>query len=225
MKNIKVIGHRGARGLETENTLESIKKALDLGVDGVEFDVWTTKDGVPVLHHDENLVRMTGENKRIPEISWDELKKIRTRDGKNIPTAQEAIELIGDKSFIFFEVKDRTLTPAVLRLLKDNKNKVYTVTSFEWPVLVELKKAMPDLQLYPATSSHPFKAISFAHRHKFHGVNIKYFWISPFTFWLTRHYGLKFKLYTVNNPLFVRLLRALRLDVDFMTDFPNRFKR
>lgn len=221
---MKIFGHRGARGLETENTLESIKKALDLGVDGVEFDVWTTKDGKAVLHHDENLVRVTGVNKRIPEITWDELKKIHTHDGKHIPAAQEAIELIGNKSFIF-EVKDRTLTPAVLKLLKANDNRDYTVTSFEWPVLVELKKAMPSLQLYPATSSHPYKAIAFAHRHKFHGVNIKYFWISPFTYWLTRRYGLKFKLYTVNNPSFVRLLRALRLDVDFTTDFPDRFTK
>lgn len=135
---MKIIGHRGARGLETENTLESIKRALGLGVDGVEFDVWTTKDGVPVLHHDENLIRMTGKNKRIPEITWDELKKIRTRDSKSIPTAKEVTDLVGAKLFLF-EIKDRHLTKGVLALLQQLEGREFTVTSFEWPALLELK--------------------------------------------------------------------------------------
>lgn len=224
MKNIKVIGHRGARGLETENTLESIKKALSLGVDGVEFDVWTTKDGVPVLHHDENLVRMTGKNKRIPEITWDELKKIRTRNSKSIPTAKEATDLVGAK-LLLFEIKDRHLTKGVLALLHRLEGRDITVTSFEWPALRELKQAIPSLKLYAATHNSPFKTIAFAHKDKLYGVNLKYYWLNPFTYWLASHYDLKIMLYTLNNRSYVKLLRALKLKVDIITDFPDRFKR
>ena len=208
--------------METENTLESIQKALDLGVDAIEFDVWTTKDGVPAVHHDESLLRITGDAKLIPHMTWDELKKIRTRDGKVIPTAKEAIELIGSKPFLF-EIKDRHLTNGVLELLKMFKDKEFMVTSFEWPALLELKQAMPNLRLYTATVNSPFRTIIFAHKHKLHGVNLKYYWLNPFTYLLAKHYGLKIKLYTVNSRLYVKLLRALKLKVDFTTDFPDRF--
>jgi len=48
-------GHRGARGLRPENTLPSFEVALDLLVSGLETDIHLTKDGVPVLCHDETL--------------------------------------------------------------------------------------------------------------------------------------------------------------------------
>lgn len=48
-------GHRGARGLRPENTLPSFEVALDLLVSSVETDIHLTKDGVPVLCHDETL--------------------------------------------------------------------------------------------------------------------------------------------------------------------------
>ena len=43
------IGHRGARGLVDENTMESFKKAIEIGVDDIEFDIQRTKDGVFVV--------------------------------------------------------------------------------------------------------------------------------------------------------------------------------
>ncbi|HSU05629.1 MAG TPA: glycerophosphodiester phosphodiesterase family protein [Acetobacteraceae bacterium] len=55
MQRPLLIGHRGARGLFPENTIEGIAAALMLGVDGVEFDVAITADGVPVLSHDPGL--------------------------------------------------------------------------------------------------------------------------------------------------------------------------
>jgi glycerophosphoryl diester phosphodiesterase len=48
-------GHRGARGLKPENTLPSFEVAIDLGVNSVETDVHLTRDGVPVLIHDERI--------------------------------------------------------------------------------------------------------------------------------------------------------------------------
>lgn len=55
MRAIELWGHRGARGLFPENTLEGIGAALALGLDGVEIDVALTADGVPVLSHDPSL--------------------------------------------------------------------------------------------------------------------------------------------------------------------------
>src|SRR4030042_2775350 len=51
-QKIIVIGHRGAAGLAPENTISAFKKALDLGVDGLEMDVLLSLDGEVVVHHD-----------------------------------------------------------------------------------------------------------------------------------------------------------------------------
>ncbi|HEY1932997.1 MAG TPA: glycerophosphodiester phosphodiesterase family protein [Acetobacteraceae bacterium] len=50
-----IVGHRGARGLHPENTLEGFAAALALGVDAVELDVALTADGVVVVAHDPAL--------------------------------------------------------------------------------------------------------------------------------------------------------------------------
>lgn len=217
-----IIGHRGARGLVTENTLESIQKAIDLGADAVEFDVWTTKDGVPVLQHDESLFRMTGDPHTVNETSRTMLEKIRTRDGKVIPTARQAIELIGRMPF-YFEVKDWRANLNLIQLLRENQHKNMTITSFEWPTLLEIKKALPNLTYYAATSRHPLKVISFARQYGLGGITLKYFWLSPLTYWLTKHHGLRIALYAVNSSLYVKLLKFFKYDVDIYTDFPDRF--
>jgi glycerophosphoryl diester phosphodiesterase len=54
-----VIGHRGNRAHSPEDTLESMREAVALGVDALEFDVHVTRDGVPVVHHDVTLERTT----------------------------------------------------------------------------------------------------------------------------------------------------------------------
>jgi glycerophosphoryl diester phosphodiesterase len=55
----RIIGHRGGGTRAPENTLAGIRKAAELGLRGVEFDVMLTADKVPVLIHDETLERTT----------------------------------------------------------------------------------------------------------------------------------------------------------------------
>jgi glycerophosphoryl diester phosphodiesterase len=61
-----VLGHRGARALAPENTLPGFELALDLGADGIELDLHLALDGVPVVHHDETLMRCTDAPQRFP---------------------------------------------------------------------------------------------------------------------------------------------------------------
>ena len=60
MQSVIVEGHRGYCAKYPENTLLSYQKAMELGVDAMEFDVWLSKDGVPVIMHDANTRRMIG---------------------------------------------------------------------------------------------------------------------------------------------------------------------
>lgn len=96
-----VMGHRGAAAVAPENTLASIRKAAELGVTWVEFDVMLTGDGVPVLYHDDNLKRLTGLDALMAETPYS---KVKTLDagrwfsedfaGEAIPTLEAALALV-----------------------------------------------------------------------------------------------------------------------------------
>ena len=66
---MEVIGHRGAAAFAPENTLESIRAALDAGADGVEVDVRMSADGSLVLMHDPDVSRTTNGQGRVTELS------------------------------------------------------------------------------------------------------------------------------------------------------------
>ena len=76
MKTIYVEGHRGYCAVYPENTLISFAAALDLGVDGFEFDVWLTKDKVPMLMHDGNALRTCGVNKHLRDMTYEEAREL-----------------------------------------------------------------------------------------------------------------------------------------------------
>jgi len=72
-----ILAHRGLVTEYQENTLEAIQGAIDNPhCDGAEFDVFLTKDNKVVLFHDENMKRLTGVDKSIYEMTWEELKNI-----------------------------------------------------------------------------------------------------------------------------------------------------
>lgn len=87
-----IIGHRGAAGLEEENTIRSFKKAQSLGVDMIELDVRLSKDHQIMVIHDSNLKRRFGVNKAVADLTATELKQISAK--REIPTLQEALENI-----------------------------------------------------------------------------------------------------------------------------------
>jgi glycerophosphoryl diester phosphodiesterase len=71
-----VIGHRGNRAHSPENTLESMREAVALGVDALEFDVHVSRDGVPVVHHDATLDRTTSGTGPLAALDLRALKAL-----------------------------------------------------------------------------------------------------------------------------------------------------
>lgn len=74
----RIIGHRGARGHAPENTLAGIAEAADQGATWVEVDVKLSRDGVPVLMHDETLAGTTDEAGRVANIDFADLVRLDT---------------------------------------------------------------------------------------------------------------------------------------------------
>ena len=104
MNNVFVEGHRGYCAKYPENTLISYEGALDLGVDGFEFDIWLSKDKVPVLMHDGNCKRTCGVDKHLRDMTLAEIKqldagyaaKFGTKyigKGVQVPTLEELCQL------------------------------------------------------------------------------------------------------------------------------------
>lgn len=94
------IAHRGGGCLAPENTLEGFRLAARLGFRAVEFDVMLTRDGVPVLIHDETLERTTDGQGRVCERDWAELAGLdagrwlhRAWAGVGIPRLDEVLVL------------------------------------------------------------------------------------------------------------------------------------
>ncbi|MFD8105518.1 glycerophosphodiester phosphodiesterase [Streptomyces microflavus] len=90
---ITAVGHRGDPYRARENTLPSIRSALDRGADAVEIDVRVTRDGVPVLLHDATLDRLWGHDRRVDRLTHQEVLEL---TGGGVPTLAEALAAAGE---------------------------------------------------------------------------------------------------------------------------------
>jgi len=107
MKKIITEGHRGACALYPENTLLSFEKAIEMGVDAIEFDIWLSRDKVPVLMHDGCPMRTCGVGGHLRDMTLDEIKTLDpcnaavfgdTFKGQvSVPTFAELLDLVAAK--------------------------------------------------------------------------------------------------------------------------------
>ena len=115
--------HRGASAYAPENTMSAFRLAVRLGANGVETDVRYTKDGVPVLFHDASLLRLTGIDQALRDLTFGELPGLRGRspDGSAsdaVPTLTEFLDFAARERFVIaLELKDDGLEEDVLRAL------------------------------------------------------------------------------------------------------------
>ena len=83
--------HRGGDEEKTENTLEAFQYSADLGFVFMETDVQSTLDGKVVIFHDETLERVAGINKKVSQLTFQEIKKIDLINGGKIPSLEETL--------------------------------------------------------------------------------------------------------------------------------------
>lgn len=114
-------GHRGAMGLEPENTLRAIGVAIEHGMDCVEIDVRRTKDNKIVVIHDEKVDRTTDGEGFVCDMTLEELKKLNSGKGEKIPTLQEAIDFVAGRCKLVIELKEPTTEVAVAEIIEKNK--------------------------------------------------------------------------------------------------------
>jgi glycerophosphoryl diester phosphodiesterase len=105
-----VIAHRGNHAHVPENTLASINEAIKLGVDYVEVDLRTTKDGQLVIHHDATVDRTTNGKGKLNEHTLADLQKLQVYNHNHkthrIPEFREVLKLCKNKINIYLDFKD-----------------------------------------------------------------------------------------------------------------------
>lgn len=112
------VGHRGARAYEPENTIRSFMKALEMGVNAIEFDVRRTRDGELVVIHDAEVDRTTNGKGLVSELTLKEIKSLSTEKGEKIPTLDEALDFLDQKVKILIELKEVGFEEKVLEAIK-----------------------------------------------------------------------------------------------------------
>ena len=113
------VGHRGAKAYETENTLESFRKAIELGANAIELDVRISGDSKLIVVHDDNLKKVFGKDVRIKESTLEELKQL---TDNRIVTFNEALRFIDRKvEKILVELKETGYERDVLDIIRKEK--------------------------------------------------------------------------------------------------------
>ncbi len=134
------LAHRGDWRAAPENTLAAMAAALALPrCDGLEFDVRSSRDGVPVLLHDGSLRRVQGVAADVADLTAAELA------AHGIPTLAEVLAAVGPGPFLDVELKGEPV-PAVVGVLEAARGPALdraVVSSFEPPTLAWLGGVRP----------------------------------------------------------------------------------
>lgn len=227
MKAPLVIGHRGAMGHETENTLASIQKALDLGVDMIEIDVFKIKSGEIVVFHDETLDRLSNSGGKIEEYNVFDLKQVILDGNHKIPLLQDVLKLIDNKVRLNIELKGSDTADRVNFIVDyyikergwtmDN----FLISSFKWKELKAIRQLNPEIPIAILTEKDPLEAIAFAKELNAEAINPNYNTLNKVVVEKIKDAGLKVYTWTVNDSTDIHRMKDLHVD-GIITNFPER---
>ncbi len=154
MKRLFLWAHRGASCCTPENTLTAFAAAVESGADGLELDIHLSRDGVPVVIHDETLERTTDGCGLVAEMTWQQLRQLDAGSwfssefaGESIPALEEVLETFGGQLRLNLELKEFRAGMAVLELLSQFPSADIVVSSFDYGLLHRLRTVDKNLPL------------------------------------------------------------------------------
>lgn len=221
------IGHRGACGYAPENTLASMRKALELGVDGFEFDIQLSKDGVPVVIHDDTLERTTGGKGLVSDFTLKELQELDAGNGEKIPSLQEVINMVDRRTRLFIELKAENSTKPVVDIINNAVKNLgwnyehFFICSFNHQQIAESRTLIPEVRTCALLVGIPVSLAQIA-------VEAGAWSLSPAIHHINQALvddaharGLKVLVWTADKPEEIAKARALKVD-GIISNFPDR---
>ncbi|WP_026914011.1 glycerophosphodiester phosphodiesterase [Christiangramia portivictoriae] len=229
MGKINKIGHRGAKAHLAENTLESIAKAIDLGVDMIEIDVHRCASGELYVIHDFTLDRTTDGSGEIAKKTSSQLQEMLIEERFRIPTLLQVLELIENKCQINIELKGRNTARAVSEIIKDKVEKEnweygsFLVSSFQKNELFEVRKINSRIPLAVLSKASVPEAIELGKKLDAVAIHPSVGIITRDNTKLCQDQGFQVNVWTVNEVN--DILRMIDFGVDgIISDFPDRLK-
>ncbi len=228
------IGHRGAAGTHPENTMVSFRRAIELGVDGIEFDVHRTRDGHLVVIHDPTLGRTTNGTGLIRDLTLAEIQQFDAGShkgaeftGERVPTLRELIRSTPPELRLFLELKAGSIHyPGVEQdlidvLREEGATDRTQISSFDHQALKRIHEIAPDMELGMLFDDNPVDPIAMARACGATALHPYFQWVSPQMLAAAHAAGMKVNVWTVNEPQFIVLLKQIGVD-GIMSDYPDR---
>lgn len=224
-----VIGHRGAMGHEMENTLASIHKAMELGVDMIEIDVFKIRSGEIVVFHDTHVDRLTNGTGRIEAYDLAGIQQLTLTGSHKIPVLQDVLARIDTTVPLNIELKGGNTVASVHRILKhyveekgwtwDN----FTISSFKWDELRAMRKHNPDIKIAVLTEEDPLEALTVAKALNAIAIHPDYTTLTQEKTATMQREGFAVYSWTVNAPNDIEKMKALGVN-GIITDYPERVR-
>jgi len=244
--SFQVIAHRGAMGYERQNTLSSFRKALEIGADGLEFDVFLSKDSKVVVFHDEILEELTDTAGHPSSLTLKELSELEIKPDSNcnrnlphseirIPSLIEVLDLVDryngkKKPWVNIELKgDGTEYEIPNIIMQYDKKRTLTSDRF-------LISSFDHNQLRRVKSSNPKLKLGVLYSGIFERLNEEFASLKPYSVHpdidtinqevVTDAHNRGFKVYiwTVNKEWQAQKVVPLGIDGAF-TNYPDRMKK
>lgn len=227
MTDFLKIGHRGAKAHLAENTLESIQKALDFGVDMIEIDVHKCTSGDLWVIHDFTLDRTTNGSGEIAKKSSEELKKLKIEGKYKIPLLTEVLNLIEGKCLINIELKGLNTAEPVCNLVKEKvtsgswKYSDFIISSFQKNELFEVRKIDEEVPIAVLSKASVPEAIEVGKLLKASAIHPSLGIITRDNTKLSQDNGFKVNVWTVNEREDIQ--RMIDFGVNgIISDYPDR---
>lgn len=219
---MEIVGHRGAAGLEPENTFRSYQRAIELGVDRIEVDVRLTSDGHLVLMHDETVNRTTDGKGRVRELTLAEIRRLDAGQGERVPELADVLEWCSGRVVAHLELKAPGTPGPVVRLVQALRAAAWVrVISFDPGLLLEARQLDTRLELARIWESPPGDAADAALRLGAREISVNFRHLTPPLAEGAHARGLDVSVWTPNEADDLRSAVAAGADI-LITDRPDR---
>jgi len=227
--SLMCIAHRGGplAGPQPlpENSLAAMARALQLGVDAIEIDVFQVQ-GELFVTHDRRLGRVVSGEGIITRQTREYLQAQQLSNGEPLPRLQQVLELIGGRCLLNIEIKGEQVVPVLAQQLDDyirshqGSYEQYCVSSFDHQQLFQCLQQMPQLKRGVLIEGIPLDYAACCDALQAYSFNTHLSFITAELLADAQKRGLKNWVYTVNHQDDWELMQALGVDAVF-TDRPD----
>lgn len=234
----RIVAHRGFSGAYPENTMAAFRAAEAAGAEMIEMDVQLSRDGEPVVFHDERLERVCGVSGYVNDYSWEELRQLDAGRhfgaqfaGERIPHFDEFLDFVAPTMLTLnVELKNEFLRHARLeeivleRLHARGLAERTILSSFNHESMRRVSTLDPGVRtglIYAGRLHEPW---DYARPLGARALHLNWKSVDSYIVEGAHRAGLEINTYTVNEVVDMRRLLALGVD-GIITNWPDRLAK